>query len=88
MDWELTTFNYIVTQNIKKQLRFELDDGATVYRYLRAISCIGFDCLYCDVYEGEECCRYENLIPDAEAEYYKFIQDKKAKVLTLRERVK
>lgn len=71
-----------------KQLRFEIEGGATVYWHLRAISCIEFNGWYCNVYEGEDCSRYENLIPDAEAEYYAFIQDKKAKVLTLSERVK
>lgn len=69
-----------------KQLRFELDSGATVYWYLRAISCVEFSNGLCYVYEGDNNCAYENLIPDAEAKYYAFIQDKKAKVLTLRER--
>lgn len=69
-----------------KQLRFELDDGCTMYWCLRAISCIEFDSSYCNVYEGEDCIRYEDLIPDAEAKYHAFIKDKKAKVLTLRER--
>lgn len=69
-----------------KQLRFELDGGGTVYWYLRAISCVEFNYNTCYVYEGENNANYNNIIPDAEAKYFAFIQDKKAKVLTLRER--
>ena len=72
-----------------KQLRFELDDGATVYRYLRVVSGIEFKKDSCHFTENTDTRikQYDNLIPDAEAKYLEFIQDKKAKVLTLRERV-
>lgn len=73
-----------------KQLRFELDDGCTAYWYLRVVRSIEFEKDWCDFMEKNETRikRYDNLIPDAEAKYHAFIQDKKAKVLTLRERVK
>lgn len=72
-----------------KQLRFELDDGCTMYWYIRVVSSIEFDKDSCYIMEDTDMRikQYDNLIPYAEAKYLEFIQDKKAKVLTLRERV-
>ena len=72
-----------------KQLRFELDDGRTLYMYLRGFSTVIFNESECYIVREDDNTRstvYENLIPDAEAKYHGFIKDKKAKVLTLRER--
>lgn len=72
-----------------KQLRIELDNGSTLYMYLRGFSTVIFDESECYIVREDDNTRstvYSNLVPDAEAKYHAFIQDKKAKVLTLRER--